>query len=136
MHGAMILGRQTGVNKKALNNKVHECMLSRFCRVQLCVTPWTVACQASLSMRIFQARIPEWVAMPSSRGSSQSRDRTLISLIAGRFSLPSEPLGSPYNVYECIYISYQRLLRHVCGQTVQVNSAHSCAARIPEFGKK
>ena len=30
-------------------------------------TPWTVACQASLSMGIFQARIMEWVAMPSSR---------------------------------------------------------------------
>ena len=26
---------------------------------------------------ILQARIPEWVAMPSSRGSSQPRDRTL-----------------------------------------------------------
>ena len=50
MHGAMILGRQTGVNKKALNNKVRECVLSRFCRVQLCVTPWTVARQAPLSV--------------------------------------------------------------------------------------
>ena len=36
-------------------------------------TPWTVACQAPLSMGIFQARILEWVAMPSSRGSSQPR---------------------------------------------------------------
>ena len=34
---------------------------------------------------IFQARILEWVAMPSSRGSSQPRDQTRISLIAGRF---------------------------------------------------
>ena len=31
-------------------------------------TPWTVAHQAPLSMGIFQARILEWVAMPSSRG--------------------------------------------------------------------
>jgi len=31
------------------------------------VTPWTVACQAPLSMGILQARILEWVAMPSSR---------------------------------------------------------------------
>ena len=30
-------------------------------------TPWTVACQAPLSMRILWARILEWVAMPSSR---------------------------------------------------------------------
>ena len=33
-------------------------------------TPWTVAHQASLSMRILQARILEWVTMPSSRGYS------------------------------------------------------------------
>ena len=34
---------------------------------------------------IFQARIPEWVAIPFSRGSSQPRDRTLFSFIAGGF---------------------------------------------------
>ena len=33
-------------------------------------TPWTAACQSPLSMGILQARILEWVAMPSSRGSS------------------------------------------------------------------
>ena len=32
------------------------------------VIPWTVACQAPLSMGILQARILEWVAIPSSRG--------------------------------------------------------------------
>ena len=31
---------------------------------------------------ILQARILEWVAMPSSRGSSQSRDRTCISYVS------------------------------------------------------
>ena len=34
---------------------------------------------------ILQVRILEWVAMPSSRGSSWPRDRTQISCIAGRF---------------------------------------------------
>ena len=34
---------------------------------------------------ILQARILEWVAMPSSRGSFQPRDRTWVSCIAGRF---------------------------------------------------
>ena len=34
---------------------------------------------------ILQARILEWVAIPSSRGSSQPRDRTWVSCIAGRF---------------------------------------------------
>ena len=34
---------------------------------------------------IFQARILEWVAFPFSRVSSQSRDRTQVSHIAGGF---------------------------------------------------
>ena len=35
--------------------------------------------------RILQARIPEWVAFPFSKGSSQPRDQTQVSHIAGRF---------------------------------------------------
>ena len=35
--------------------------------------PHQLAHQGALSMRILQAKIPEWVAMPSSRGSSQPR---------------------------------------------------------------
>ena len=34
---------------------------------------------------IFQARILEWVAMPFSRESSQTRDQTQVSLNAGEF---------------------------------------------------
>ena len=34
---------------------------------------------------ILQARILEWVAIPFSRGSSQLRDRTRVSCIAGIF---------------------------------------------------
>ena len=34
---------------------------------------------------ILQPRILEWVAFPFSRGSSQPRDRTQVSCIAGRF---------------------------------------------------
>ena len=34
---------------------------------------------------ILQARILEWVAVPFSGGSSQPRDRTQVSCIAGRF---------------------------------------------------
>ena len=34
---------------------------------------------------ISQARTLEWVAIPFSKGSSQSRDRTWVSLIVGRF---------------------------------------------------
>ena len=35
---------------------------------------WTIALQAPLSMWILQATILEWVATPSSRGSSQPWD--------------------------------------------------------------
>ena len=34
---------------------------------------------------ILQARIPEWVAFPISRGSSQPRGKTQVSFIAGGF---------------------------------------------------
>ena len=60
------------------------CCAQSLSHVRLFVTPWTVAHQAPLSMGILQARILEWVAMPSSRGTSQPRDRTQVSRIAGR----------------------------------------------------
>ena len=41
--------------------------------VRFFVTSWTIARQAPLSMGILQARMLEWVAMPSSRRSSQLR---------------------------------------------------------------
>ena len=60
--------------------------------VPLFLTPWTVAHQAPLSMGILQARIQEWVAMPSSRGSSLSRDQTQSPSLQAD-SLLSEPPG-------------------------------------------
>ena len=61
------------------------CWAQLLSRVRLFETPWTVACQAPLSMKILQARILHRVAMLSSRGSSQSRDQTKVSHISGRF---------------------------------------------------
>ena len=43
--------------------------------------PWTVARQTPRSMEILQVRILEWVAMPSSRGSSKPRDQTHFSYV-------------------------------------------------------
>ena len=54
-------------------------------RVWFFVTLWTVACQVPLSMGIPQARILEWVAYPFSRESSQPRNQTGVSCIAGGF---------------------------------------------------
>ena len=59
-------------------------MVSHFSRVWLFVTLWTVARQPPLVLGILQARILEGVAMPFSRGSSQSRDQTQVSCIGRR----------------------------------------------------
>ena len=95
MHGAMILGRQTGVNKKALNDKVHECMLSRFCRVQLCVTPWTVAHQAPLSVGFSKQEY--WSGLPcpppGDLPNPGIEPATLTSLHWQAGSLPLAPPG-------------------------------------------
>ena len=50
------------------------CVLSSSVVSDSFVTPWTVACQAPLSMGFLQVRILEWVATSSSRGPSQPRD--------------------------------------------------------------
>ena len=49
-------------------------VLSRFSRVWLSVTPWTIAPGSSVHGTL-QARILEWVAVRSSRGASQPRDQ-------------------------------------------------------------
>ena len=69
--------------------------------VQLFMTPWTVAHQAPLPMEILQTRMLEWVAMPSSRRSSQPRDQTQVSRIAGSFFTiwaPGKPMYSDKGV--------------------------------------
>ena len=58
------------------------------------VTPWTVACQAPLSMEISQVRILREAAVSFSRGSSRPRDQTHISCLAGGF-FTTEPPGKP-----------------------------------------
>ena len=67
------------------------CLLS--C-VQLFAAPWTVAYQVPQSMRILQVRIWEWVSIPSSRQSSQPRDRTRSPALQADY-LPAELPGKP-----------------------------------------
>ena len=59
---------------------------------------------------ILQARILEWVAMPSSKGSSQPRDRTvslMFPALVGRL-FTTEPPEKP-NVYTILYSSEKHL---------------------------
>ena len=53
---------------KAFHMPVHAQLLSY---VQLFAAPWTIAHQAPLSIGFFQARKLDWVAISSSRASSQ-----------------------------------------------------------------
>ena len=71
-----------------------------------------IACQAPLSMGILQERILEWVAMPSSRGSSWPRDSTHVPYASctGRRGLYHEHhLGSPTNVNNTLQTIVTRL---------------------------
>ena len=83
-------------------------VLTGFSCVWLFANLWTAAHQAPLSMGVLQARILEWVAMPSSRGSSWPRDGTHISYVSctGRWVLYHWcPPGSPSVLFfELVYL--------------------------------
>ena len=74
---------------------VHACVLSCLICVQLFTTLWTVAHQAPLSMGILQARILEWVAMPSSRGIFAIQGSNLHLLYLLHWQVGSLPLAQP-----------------------------------------
>ena len=92
-------------------------LLSHFSRVWLFVTMnWSLS--DSSAHGILQARILEWVPMPSSRGSSQARYQTWVSRIAGRF-FTTEPPGKPFPHYlttiqseECAHTDHPFLIEH------------------------
>ena len=72
------------------------CVISRFSHVWLFAALWTIACQTLLSMGILQARILEWVAMPSTGiFPTQRLYSCLVCLLHWQVgSLPLVPLGT------------------------------------------
>ena len=60
---------------------------------------------------ILQARIPEWVTIPFSRGSSQRRDWTQVSHIGRLFLYHPSHQGSLVIDLKWTYISYLKFLR-------------------------
>ena len=77
--GLQSMGSQrVGHNWVTKHTHIDVCVwvLKHFSHVWVFVTLWTVVLQAHLSMGIFQARILEWVAMPSSRASPRPMDQT------------------------------------------------------------
>ena len=83
-----------------LGHKARSCRVCLCAQSLICVpfleTPWTVVCQASLSIGIFQARILEWVAISSSRAlPNQGIERTSPATLALQAdSLPLSHRGS------------------------------------------
>ena len=68
---------------------------------QLCPTlcdPVDCSPLGSSVLGMLQARVPEWVAIPFSRGSSQPKDQTWVSRIVGRFFYHLSHQGNTNNV--------------------------------------
>ena len=79
---------------------VSLCVLNRLVMSNSFVTPLACSSPGSSVPGISQARILEWVAISSSRGSSQPKDPTGISWVSctGRQIYTTEPPGKPRRV--------------------------------------
>ena len=72
--------------------KLYVCSVTKSC-LTLC-NPTDCSPPGTSVHGIFQARILEWVAISYSRGTSQPRDWTCVSCVAGSF-FTTEPPGKP-----------------------------------------
>ena len=87
------ISRCTLVYTEWINNKFLLCSTGRYIQYIALVTqscpalcdPMDCSLVGSSVHGILQARVLEWIAIPFFKGSSQSRDQTLVSCIAGRF---------------------------------------------------
>ena len=76
-----VLEKETKI--KYILLQIAMCLVAQLCPI-LC-DPKDCSPPVSSVVGILQARILEWVAMPSSRETSQPRDGTQVSQIAGGF---------------------------------------------------
>ena len=85
---------------------IYPCVPCVLSCIWLFVAPWTVACQASLSMEF--SRQEYWVAISYSRGSSQPRDQTCVSCISciGRFFTSRPPGNISHPTSNCLLSFY------------------------------
>ena len=120
---------------------LHSCMLSCFSHVQLFANPWTVACQAPLSMGF--CRQEYWSRQPCPSPGDLPNPRTeSVSLIRSQnnnslkrvcFSLMSESWGQESNSFSVIN-SFQNgcssLYHHIHTQSDQLIPV---CLRLPQF---
>ena len=91
------------------------------------MTLWTSPPDSSVH-RISQARILEWVAISSSRGSCQPRDRTHVSCIAGGFFTTESRRKLRGKDYTNPNQSFQHMIVYVSGR-IFPNNPHSLRSR-------
>ena len=84
------------------NHYVCACPVAQSCPTLL--DPMDCSPPGSSVHGILQARTLEWVAMPSSRGSSQPKDQTQVSQIAGGFFTIWATRESQVNVFYIVYL--------------------------------
>ena len=95
IHSVLALRKTGGLSTMMFKR---ACVLSSFSRVQLC-DPTACSPPDSSVHGILQARRLEWVAISSSRGSSQPREWTSPALL-GRFFITSPP-EKPIQILDC-----------------------------------
>ena len=113
----------------------HVCALSCFSHVRLCGT-MNCSPPGSSAHGVLQARILEWVAVPSSRGSYWSRDQSCISYVylhwqAGSLSLV--PPGKTPEMAMLSHIYYTRVSFTVIfrkASTMEAVLEHSLLAHV------
>ena len=81
---------------------------------------------------IFQARIMEWVAFPSSRGSSQPRDWTQVSHIAGGlFTIWATREYAPHGLQLLLCISSVQFSRSVVSNSLRPHESQHAKPPCP-----
>ena len=74
------------------------CLVAQSCLI-LC-NPMDCSLPSSSVHGILQARILEWVVYPFSRGSSQTRNQTRVSCVAGRFFTSWATREDPHTIHK------------------------------------
>ena len=91
--------------KLLLNIQLWMYVLSCFSRVQLFATPWTVACQALLSMGFPRQEYWSGLPFPSPRDLPDLRIKPTFPALADRF-FTAEPLATFLKLFHSTFLIY------------------------------